>query len=196
MDLINAYFQDLIFSFVETKQGYAIYAVKISGRFGAGIGRYIILFVPSTLSGPKKARIHELPWWNLQTRELRYSYRIPEQRWTIRTDLIDPIFTVRDRNKSQTIYGTSEIDFPFDIILLHQTKKNTKYQYRTRMSLTAIFETYSSLFNYVGSRSPVEFTTPSTLPPLVNSISSYTLPFSMPFSSNSNEEIDDSFEVI
>lgn len=204
MDIINSYFKSLIFSQVEEKQGYTIYGASIAGSLGGGTVRYILLFVPSHLAVKKKAKIYDLPWKNLQTRELQYSYRLPKQAWNPERELPDPVFNIVKRDKKSSQYSQVEGYFPFEVLLLHNPKKKTVYQYRNKITLSAILRTFSSVFNYVGEVAPMHYIPPpSSLPPMVTPVSSYTLPNYFNRDDNYSEtsistpvSFDDSFEYV
>ena len=176
MDILNKYLETLQFTRVEDKQGYAIYGAGISGLLGAGKQRYILLFVPTHLAISNHARASELPWKNLQTRNLQYSYNLKKQSWKPPQELPNPLFRVTKRkNEHSTYIGPS--NFPFEVLLLHDLKKKTKYQYHNSLSLYGILESFNSVFDYVGEplappiyRNPGYGTPVQTLPPLVNNL--------------------------
>ncbi len=156
MDLINNYFSKLVFTRVEEKQGYVIYGAHAGGSFGGGYRRYILLFVPSHLAFKKKAKIFELAWKNLQTRFLRDSYNIPKQTWYPPSSLQNPSLRCTKRHKEYSNYEST--NFPFEIILLHNKKNKSIYQYNNNITLAGAFETYNSVFNYVGNTNPLSYT--------------------------------------
>ena len=178
MDLLNKYLETLQFTRVEDKQGYAIYGAGITGMFGAGKQRYILLFVPSHLAITDRARASELPWQNLQTRNLQYSYRLKKQSWNPPQTLPNPRFSVMERKDKHSTY-LGPPDFPFEVLLLHDPKKKTKYQYHNNLSLYGILESFNSVFNYIGEpltqpnyQGNSGYSTPNqTLPPPVNNLS-------------------------
>lgn len=149
MDLLNEYIKTLIFTRVDDKQGYAIYGAGIAGMFGGGKQRYILLFVPIHLATTNQARASDLPWQNLQTRNLTYSYRLKKQSWNPPQELPNPQFQVTERNNKYSIYHGPE-GFPFEVLLLHDPKKKTKYQYHNHLSLYGVLETFNSVVNYIG----------------------------------------------
>jgi len=181
MEIINKYFEGLIFTRIDEKQlatgeRFAVYGAGISGMLGGGNQRYVLLFVPAHLAIKSKCRIYELPWQNLQTRCLKYGYKLHQQTWKPNRNLIDPILYVFKREKTHSTYLGPQ-DFPFEVLLLHDNRKKTNFQYGNRINLSATFETFSSVFNYKGPVSPMEYT-------------------SDPGGPVSQEEFDDSFELI
>jgi len=180
MDLLNKYFSQLIFTRVDEKETadgtrFAVYGAGVGGSFGDGNARYILLFVPAHLAVKTRARIYELPWENLQTRNLHYSYRLRKQTWSPSRDLPDITLQISQRTKTHSIYLSS--NFPFEVLLLHDLRKKTQYQYHNRITMTAALETFSSVFNYKGPVEPMKYTRGPQ--PVI-----------------SQEEFDDSFELI
>lgn len=170
MDILNFYFKDLLFTQVDRKQGYTIYGAAIKSMIGGGKQRYILLFVSNHLAIKKQAKITELPWQNLQTRNLQYSYKLKRQDWMPPRDMPNILFGVVNRTKNYSTYYNPE--FPFEIILLHEAKKKTMYQYNNKLTLTSIIETFNSVFNYMGKEDPISFTsyTQDPSPSLVNPV--------------------------
>ncbi len=179
MEILNKYFEQLLFTKVDEKQmptgqRFTVFGAGIKGMFGDGNNRYVLLFVPEHLAVQKQARIYELPWENLQTRSLRYSYRLKKQKWDPPRNLQDVELRVADRTKTHSVYLGPEW-FQFEVLLLHNPRKKTQYQYRNKMRISSALETFSSVFNYTGEVSPMNFTTGP---------------------SQKSEDIDDSFELI
>jgi len=171
MDLLNHYFKDLIFTKVDNKEDFVVYAAGVSGAFGGGHQRYVIIFVPNHLAIKSQARIFELAWQNLQTRNLTYSYRLKKQNFVIPDNLEDILLEVSKREKMYSTYHSVTDDFPFDVLLLHNPKKKSVYQYNNKIMLSAALETFESVFNYIGKRdsmSYVKLPNQNTLPSPVN----------------------------
>lgn len=147
MEYINAYFKDLIFTkVVDNKEGYAIYGAGISSGIGGGKMRYVLLFVPVEESYRKRGKIEELRWKNLQTRALGDSYKLKPQRWNIPRDVPDFLLSVQTRSKNYSTYTNPEI--PFEILLLHNPRKKTEYQYRNKLMLSAAIDMFETIINY------------------------------------------------
>ena len=153
MDILNKYLETLQFTRVDEKEGYAIYGAGIAGMFGAGKQRYILLFVASHLVLPHHAKASQLPWQNLQTRNLQYSYNLKKQSWNPPQNLPNPFFRVVERKDKFSVYS-SPPNFPFEVLLMHDPKKKTKYQYHSNLSLYGVLESFSSVFNYIGDSPP------------------------------------------
>lgn len=149
MDLLNSYFKNLVFTKIEKKENFVIYGAGIACGLGGGKKRYVLLFVPEYLANKNKARIYELKWQNLQTRELSYSYNLRPQPWSLPRDVEDVVLEVKHRSQKSSTYQAYGGNFPFEILLLHDPKKKTIYQYRNKLTLTAAIEMFNSIFNYV-----------------------------------------------
>jgi len=147
MEIINHYFKNLLFTkVVENKEGYAIYGAGIFSGIGGGKMRYVLLFVPVSDAFQRQAKIHELKWKNLQTRTLEDSYKLKTQRWVLPTNIPDFLLSVQTRNKKYSIYTNPEI--PFEILLLHNPRKKTEYQYRNKMMLSAAIDMFETIISY------------------------------------------------
>lgn len=147
MDLINFYFKDLVFTkVVENKEGFAIYGAGISSGIGGGKKRYVLLFVPVSLAVRKQGKIQDLSWKNLQTRTLEESYKLKSQRWLMPKEVPDFLLSVKTRTKKYSTYVCDEI--PFEILLLHNPRKKTEYQYRNKLTLSAAIDMFETIINY------------------------------------------------
>lgn len=143
MEEIASYFTSLEFYLVEQKQingmSYSLYAAKISSLLGDG-QRYILLFVPSSLSDVSKSHISMLRWDSLQTRILQKNYDIPTQTFSLKEQKEDHLHVV-SRNDNCTYYSCPTIYAEFG--LLHDPKKKSKLQFPDNLSLARAFATYS-----------------------------------------------------
>src|SRR5207253_2706248 len=125
--LIESYFLKLIFKHVETKQGYFLYAACV-GKYGNERGKYVILFVPEGCSTIVTGTINQLRWRNLQTRTIKNEYKLPVQHWSIPRNVDDIEFQNMNRSDTESQYYSSQC--PFEILLLHNPKKKTIFQWR------------------------------------------------------------------
>lgn len=167
MEIFNACFKDLVFTRVDEKQGFVIYGAGIATGLGGGHSRYVLLFVPVHLAFKNQARIYDLPWQNLQTRNLAYSYRLKSQQWVLTRDIPDVLLEIRQRDKSYSTYAAE--GFPFEVLLLHDPKKKTIYQYHNKIMLDAAISTFDAVFNYIGEvHSLLHTSGPAMAPPPVN----------------------------
>jgi len=150
MNILNAHFKNLLFSIVEERDGYTIYGAGIQSQL-AGKKRYALLFVKSQFATKKQAYIHELPYENLQTRELAYSYNLRLQPFVPSQKAPDPLFEYIQRNKEKTVYRSQGI--PLQIELLHDPKKSTMYQYNNKITLSAALGMFNTVINVEEFRS-------------------------------------------
>lgn len=147
MNFINEYFKDLVFTrVVDNREGYAIYGAGISSGIGGEKMRYVLLFVPVLYSSKRQSKIKDLMWKNLQTRNLVDSYKLKPQRWSYDRDVTDFLLTIQERTKKHSIYTNPEL--PFEILLLHNPKKKTDYQYSNKINLSSAIELFETIINY------------------------------------------------
>lgn len=149
MEIINAYFKSLVFTRIEEKQGYAIYGAGVNSGISGGIGRYVLVFVPSHLAVLSRAKITDLAWTNIQTRELRDSYRLKKQVLKLSHTLPNIELHIISRDKKSSTYIAD--GFPFEIVLLHNPKKKSAYQYNNKMMLSSVLDTYQCVITYTGN---------------------------------------------
>jgi hypothetical protein len=147
MELINEYFKDLVFTkVVEDKEGYSIYGAGIHSNMGGDKMRYVLAFVPVIYAKKRQSHLKDLMWKNLQTRTLTNSYKLKQQSWKIPREVPDFLFSIVDRKKEYSRYECEEI--PFEILLLHNPKKKSEYQYRNKLMLSAAIDIFETLINY------------------------------------------------
>lgn len=157
MELINRYFGSMLFVKTEEKEGYIIYAAKIVSSYSDGSGTYVLAFVPTHLAIKTRAYLYELPWHNIQTRLIKSYRRLPDQRWNPERNLPTIVFSLTERGDRFSRYRTED-GSPFELLLLHDPKKPTKYQYHDRINLITALNTFRSVINYTGSESPLLLT--------------------------------------
>lgn len=147
MNIINEYFKDLIFTkVVENREGYAIYGAGVSSGIGGEKMRYVLVFVPIIYANKRQSKINDLMWKNVQTRNLVDSYKLKSQRWDYSKNIPDLLLTIQERTKSYSKYINP--DFPFEILLLHNPKKKTNYQYANKINLSSAIEVFETIINY------------------------------------------------
>ena len=188
MEIVNKYFDTLVFTKLEEKQtpegnSFFLYGAKTQGMYSDGLINYVLLFVPSHLSIKTKAKITELPWESLQTRRISKNYKILKQSWKPEKDNEDVLLSVVSREKRYSVYRGSS-NFPFEILLLHNPKKKTVYQFNNRIALSSALRTFSSTLKYTGQLPAINYT--NRVPNVGTT----------PFSGYSENDLDDSFEVI
>lgn len=146
VDLINYYFNKLVFVKSDQKENYIIYAALISASYADGKKQYILAFVPVHLAILNKAYLYELPWINLQTRLLKSYHKLVPQKWDIPSDVSKIFFATVERDVTHSKYR-SEDNLPIEILLLNDTKKKTKFQYWNRMTLLACLTSFQCVLN-------------------------------------------------
>lgn len=141
MELINKYFEGIVFQKVDAKEGYTIYAAGMAGMSMNGEKKYVLLFVPTYLAILDRSYISGLHWQNLQTRTFsKGGYKVRGQQWTYARNLPDPVLKLNERTQRHTSYLS--VDIPIDCILLHDPKKSSKYQYYNNMPLSTCLNTF------------------------------------------------------
>ena len=121
MEILNAYFGDLLFVKVEKKENFTVYAAAISSSYGDGKKQYALAFIPSHMAILDKGYLRDLHWQNLQTRTLTNGYKLPIQKWNIPRGIPTPMFDVIERNEAKSKYKCESE--PLEMILLHDPKK-------------------------------------------------------------------------
>lgn len=162
MDLLNSYFQDIVFRRIEDKQGYAIYGAAISSMIAGDNQRHVFAFVPMHLGVQSTARLSELPWQNLQMRMCpKMTYRLREQHWVLNPTLQDHMFGVVARSREYSTYSlqaSAQSDFPFELLMINVPSKKSMYQYPNTLSLHAAIDKFNTIFNYTGTVQPIQLT--------------------------------------
>lgn len=139
--IVNSFFQNLVFTRVERRDNYAIYAVKLTGLLGNGFHQYILLFVHLHNAIEQETTIDNLLYVNLQVRSLQKNYKIREQRWSYNKKLDTIFFNMVDRNEERSLYIFQDIE----LLLKHNPKRKTQFQYPNRVTLTEAFESYNCI---------------------------------------------------
>ena len=159
MDLLNRYFGDLVLFKADSRESYAIYAANVStGILADGKSHYVLVFVPHYLATKPKAFLRELQFHNLQTRMMQNPYQLPRQKWEIPRDAPDIFFNVVGREKHHSTYRPEQ-PLPFELLLLHDPKKQSVYQHYGRVGLIGSLLTFRCVLNFTGEITNVQ--TPS-----------------------------------
>lgn len=154
--IINKYFENLVFFKVEEKDEFAIYMAKIHAQLITDGSKYVVALVPLHLAVKVQAHLNELAWKNLQTRTLKQSYRIPAQRWIIPQGVPFLKFTMTQRTDTHTSYRSEQV--PFELLMIHNEKKKTRYQYYPTIHLPAGLDSYGCVIHYIGDKHPLSVT--------------------------------------
>jgi hypothetical protein len=149
MDIINSCFRDITFTKVEAKERFAIYAAAVTSSYGDGRKQYILAFVPEHLAIQDVAYIFDLRWENIQTRTLKNGYKIQPQRWTLPRDIPNFMFELVERTQDKSKYRSG--GHPLELVLLHDPKKTSSYQYHNRMNLLACLITFRCVISIIDS---------------------------------------------
>lgn len=153
MEILNTYFDTLVFYYTEEKQNHALYVAVVAGMLGGDKMRCIIAFVPAHLGIVTKSRLRDLPWKNLQMRTIpKSTYKLGVQAWKapVSSESIpDIVLSVinRDKNYTTCVSTSQGIHFPFEVLLIHSPKKNTIYQFPNTMNLHWAIDQFCTVFN-------------------------------------------------
>jgi hypothetical protein len=150
---VNYALANVVFTKVDVKEMDVIYAAVITSAYGDGTHNYILAFVPAHLGIVDRAYLRELPWHNLQTRRMKSIYRIPPQRWDMPHNVPSVRLEIRERTPRYSSYGPMNGE-NFTILLLHDDKKRTTYQYYNHTGLMQALLTYQCVLNNDGGGVP------------------------------------------
>jgi len=152
MDIINRYFGKIIFVKADLKEDHTIYVAALNSSFQDGRKQYALAFVPVHLAIISQGYLSDLYWVNLQTRTMTNGYRLPPQRWEIPRGLDNTMFTAVERTEHKTKYLSDA--YPLEMILIHDQKKKTKFQYHNHMNLLAALTTFRCVISLLNTPSP------------------------------------------
>lgn len=157
--IVDEMYKTLVFTHVDTKEKYLIYAARIHNLLGTG-GQYVLLFVDGTCYKDfqnqslykRQNYISRLPWKNLQTRTMHgeNAYKLKKQKWVCEfRNLNDLDLNLVFRDKEKTMYFDPQ-EF-YEVSLLHNMKKNSKYQHSKMKSLTSALTSFNCLITKMGN---------------------------------------------
>ncbi len=156
MDIINAYFDGIIFTKIEQKEGITIYAAALSSPFGDGRKTYALAIVPVHTALLTQAELKDLHWQNFQTRTLTNGWNIQNQKWDVKRlprglqMLMFEILKTGDaRNEARTKYTCETVE-NLEMLLYHDPKKKSIYQHGNRINLLAALATFKCVLNFTG----------------------------------------------
>lgn len=167
MDIVNSYFSSLVFSKNSEAEGYTIYAAHVNNALADGKHTVVYLFVPTHLAIHQRARIHELPWKNLQTRSVDSVKKLLPQRWIYESKGMPNIeFFLQQRTEKYSQYFSTPIpgQGKFELLLLHDPKKKTKLQWQAHVYLNFALNTWMCILNYMPEEKNVLTNIVTTLP--------------------------------
>ena len=153
MDLLNRFFRTLTFKYVEEKQGYAVYGVAIASMIGGDKQMYVLAFVPVHLGVLQTCGLSDLSWVNLQMRTcLKSTYpTLQPQDWVFPIKINNFDIVTTKRTKTYTSYRARDpaVTFPFELLLLHSSKKRTIYQFPESGNLHWAINKFNTVINYI-----------------------------------------------
>jgi hypothetical protein len=159
MQYINEFFETLVFKYIEEKQGYGVYGAGIASLIGGDMQKVVLAFVPKHLAVKQQARLASLPWKNVQLRTVPLqSYNLRPQAWVFPHGMSNFSIRVRDRSDRYTTYVpeiTTEMDFPFDVLLIHDPRKKSNLQYPNTTTFHWAADQFKTVLNYVGPDHPI-----------------------------------------
>lgn len=129
-DILNSYFEGIIFSKVNVTEEFTIYAALVNH----GSDKFVLAMVRNHLSLLREAKLSELQWECLQTRTLTKKYKLPSQSMP-RIKGAPPLFEEVSRDESGVKYKNP--GYPYEILLLNDNKKKGNYQYPKHYNLLA-----------------------------------------------------------
>lgn len=158
MEIINKYFENLLFKYIEQRQNFAIYVAAIDTLIGGNKRQFVIVFVSSHLGIQDNVGLNKLPWTNLQTRLCPTdSYKVRPQPWKPPNDVINFDLKIVNRDTNYSSYTCADVhqNFPFEILLIHSPTKKTTYQYPNLINLYWSINQFNTIFNYIGNQHPM-----------------------------------------
>ena len=154
VEILNTYFEDLLFQYHEEKQSYAVYVAAINNQIGGDKQQCIFAFVPKHLGIKSTARLHELDWQNLQMRMVPSGiYKIKKQTWKApitNKNIPEIMFSVVSREDQYSRYmpSISNInEFPFEVLMINSPKNKSKFQYPNTFNLHWAIDQFCTIFN-------------------------------------------------
>ncbi len=145
---INQFFKNLVFYKGDVKNNHHIYTSQVSTSFASSNRTCIILFVPISFSNPKTAYIDMLNWSCIITKIYKPNEKLniptvqwkPEQLPIIRLKIID-------RTQTHTIFNTTLENKNYEILLFHDPKNPSKYQWKDNISLMSALLSFKCVMN-------------------------------------------------
>jgi hypothetical protein len=136
MELINQYFDGIIFTKVELKEEYTLYVALLNH----GNNKFAIALVRNHLAILRQAELKDLTWACIQTRTLAKRYNLKSQTMK-RTKLPTPLFLESERTDTSVKYRSQEC--PLEILLINDSKKKGVYQYPKHYNVLAAVLSYN-----------------------------------------------------
>lgn len=157
-ELVEFLFQDIIFSKVSNNNNeFDIFASRIPTKFSNGNGQFLIVFARPSSSHKQEAHLHELNWFNFQSRTLNEKdispefFKLDPQKWSPPPPSanINPALTLVEKRDRSTLFTLPDGS---EVALLHDEKKNSKEQYGRNMHLVQSLLTFMCTIKLVQPR--------------------------------------------
>ena len=158
--ILNQIFSSLVFTKVKTVESFSLYFARLESSTLDGI-RYVILAVPFNRATRPRVNIGEVDWVSLQTRILTVDYPIEEQ--VLDYKALDSRYpygvgvegdgkiklVLKSRDAQNTEYMVMNDSLPIEVVLLHDPKKKSIYQYADSMELRQALSTFQCVLKKV-----------------------------------------------
>lgn len=158
MDIVSSYFSSLIFQAVETRDSHVVYAARIADMLSTG-ARYVLVYVPIQYATLRNASLDKLNWDVIQTRSLVNSYKLKPQKWIYSRKLPDFNLDQVERTLNYTKFLPENKEIPLEVTMLHDLRKNTKYQYGRQISMSGALEKFCCIVTYI--HKPLQLSDPT-----------------------------------
>lgn len=144
---IESCLEGLVFTRIDTKDSFGVYAVKMGRSSENGYGNYILAFVPIHLALLDRAPISRLEWRNIQSRSIKNGYKLTPQNFSRKQPPVVLVENI-ERTTGYSRYSNKEFS-NIEILLLHNPVKNTVYQYHNKLAIMGCIETFNCVLNTV-----------------------------------------------
>ena len=148
--ILETFFKNLWFYYIEFNNAYAIYGTKIHSMFQKET-RYIFVFVDTTkITSPVslgRERLVDLPWVSLQTRLISKDsdrYRLVFQELNFNPREGDTKLRIQNRSAENSVYLSE--DGTLQVELLHNLSNPSIYQFNNNIMLSTAVDLFQSVF--------------------------------------------------
>lgn len=133
------YYDNILFTLVKHEGYYSVYAAKIGTLVGSD-DKFIFVVIPQHMSIKQTAKLSELYWVNFQTRHGIDLYKNLPKQFLLRENYPQISFSIVNRENDKSTYQNSKI--PVELILTHNPKKRTIYQFNDNITLGFALDTW------------------------------------------------------
>ena len=150
--ILEFYFKNLWFNFIEFNNAYAMYGAKIHTMFQKD-NTYIFVFVDTTKVSNRvslgRERLANLPWVSLQTRLIPkdsdiYNNKLVLQELKFNNREVDGKLRIQHRSAQNSIYLSK--DGTLRVELLHKLSNPSIYQFNSNIMISTAVELFQSIF--------------------------------------------------